>query len=468
MRGLRDYRPLRLLGDGGQGRAWLAMDLRLMRRVVIKTYRHADHHEARRGFLAEARRMARLEGPRVVPVLDAVTSGDEGALVLRYVPGCDLETLLQQRGCLSVANTLSIVTDLAAGLAAARQQLLVHGDIKAANVLLGTDGRAVLTDFGIAVCSGKRSRGASNSALTPEHWEEEALSQQSDFFALGLLTYRMVTGRHLDAGDHGRGAPVFAGLTAPPPLPPDLDPDTTQQLGELLCWLLAPRPQDRPPGTAPLRNRLREMRMALPAAQGLRAAVTACARVEEADSRVPPFPGRLLRPPRLERWSARVRERWRRSSAGARAAAIGSVFSVVWAGWLYAQQPGTCIALLPAEVDLTPAAEQRLHGATALEDRMLQNLRALAVPVQVLGDMQGSDSQHIFRPQGIRNVCEAERRMQLSLRCTARQCQMALRTTAPDTRRRSELRFPAAVDLPQLQRVVDQLMLGHSATLVAP
>ena len=148
MRGLRDYRPLRLLGDGGQGRAWLAMDLRLMRRVVIKTYRHADHHEARRGFLAEARRMARLEGPRVVPVLYAVTSGGQGALVLRYVPGCDLETLLQQRHCLSAANTLSIVTDLAAGLAAARQQLLVHGDIKAANVLLGADGRAVLTDFG--------------------------------------------------------------------------------------------------------------------------------------------------------------------------------------------------------------------------------------------------------------------------------------------------------------------------------
>ena len=112
MRGLQDYRVLRVLGEGGEGRAFLAMDLRLMRRVVIKVRRQEDSRAARRRFHAEARRVAQLEGNRVVQVFDAVTSGADAALVLRYVSGCNLDELLRGRGTLDPANVLSIVGEV--------------------------------------------------------------------------------------------------------------------------------------------------------------------------------------------------------------------------------------------------------------------------------------------------------------------------------------------------------------------
>src|SRR6056297_1914846 len=100
MRGLAHYRLLSCLAQGGEGTTYLALDTRLSRRVVIKHLQVGSAAE-RTQVLARARRVALLEGPRVVQVLDVVASATDLALVLRYVPGCDLAQLLALRGSLS-------------------------------------------------------------------------------------------------------------------------------------------------------------------------------------------------------------------------------------------------------------------------------------------------------------------------------------------------------------------------------
>tara|TARA_R110002110_G_scaffold91264_2_gene237567 strand:- start:187904 stop:189292 length:1389 start_codon:yes stop_codon:yes gene_type:complete len=184
---------VRLINRGGQGSVFLGYDKRQHRPVAIKIYPFPALRSARNRLREEARLVAGLKSPKIVPVLDVIESRKHLALVAQYIPGCDLEEYLSQtRPCLS--SVLSIATDIAGALAIARQSQVVHGDVKARNILINQSGRALLTDFGIARGHGEAARPGSKSAQSPEHYLGQALDVRSDLFALGCLMYRMLGG----------------------------------------------------------------------------------------------------------------------------------------------------------------------------------------------------------------------------------------------------------------------------------
>jgi serine/threonine protein kinase len=193
------YRILRFLNEGAQGRVYLGYDERLQRRLAIKIYSLPVERVGRRKLLQEAQLVAKMESPKIVQVHDVIESQGHLAMVMEYVPGCSLEDVLS-RTRLSLAAAMTVAIDLAGALAIARQRKILHGDLKAANVLITPSGRAKLTDFGIAreqIFSSLTGRDpGSLSALSPEQWMGHPGTEQSDLFALGVLIYRMLSGEH--------------------------------------------------------------------------------------------------------------------------------------------------------------------------------------------------------------------------------------------------------------------------------
>ncbi len=263
------YSILRLLRQGGQGRVFLGYDRRLQRQVAIKIHNLPRSWGARRELLGEARRASGINDPRVVQIYDLLESRKHLAIVMEYVPGCDLEQLLQ-RTRLSLPAVLRIGTDLAAALAAATQEGVVHGDIKAGNVLITASGRAKLADFGIARRAGQADAAAhadfpgSPTALAPEVLQGCTPDLRSDLFAFGCLLYRMLTGVHpfcpggqLDSELllHGEPKPVVGNGPVGEELPADL----LTLLGELLQKDPMRRPQDTHRVRSLLRTAMRDV-----------------------------------------------------------------------------------------------------------------------------------------------------------------------------------------------------------------
>ncbi|MEM8561902.1 MAG: serine/threonine-protein kinase [Pseudomonadota bacterium] len=259
------YRILRLINRGGQGSVYLGYDDRLRRRVAIKIYALPEDRVTRKHILKEARLVAGMQSPRIVQVHDLVASRNHLAMVMEYVPGCDLEELLTATR-LSLASMLTVCTDLAVALTAARQHRVVHGDLKAANVLISADGRAKLSDFGIARHS--LHSGAplgSLESVSPEQYQGKVLTDRSDLFSLGCLLYRMMTGRHPFYRDGQLDAAAL--LSEPTPslsFLPHEHADWPDQLEKLLVALLQKDVGKRPSSTRVVRQMLRRAARSVP------------------------------------------------------------------------------------------------------------------------------------------------------------------------------------------------------------
>lgn len=258
------YRILRLIRRGGQGSVFLGFDARLDRRIVAKLYPLPADPARSKQVLHEAQLVAGLDSPRVVKIYDVIAGDTHLAMIMEYVPGCDLEELLGHCD-LSLASILLVATDVAAALALARQQRIVHGDLKPSNVLVTTEGRVKLTDFGIARAHGSaHSRSGSPSSVSPEQLQGRPLDVRSDLFALGCLLYRMLSGTHpflrdgvIDAAALLRGAPPLPTTRADgTPVPEDFC--------ALVMALLAVDPQQRPQNTHEVRQRLHNIGSGLP------------------------------------------------------------------------------------------------------------------------------------------------------------------------------------------------------------
>ena len=262
------YRILRLINRGGQGSVFLGYDGRLRRRVAIKIFQLPDGLRARLALFREARAVAALDSPRVVAVHDLIESPEHLALVMEYVPGCDLEELLRVRRP-SLASVLTIASDVAGALAVARLNQVVHGDVRAANVLITETGRAKLTDFGISRFGGKGGvAGVSPQAMSPEQCLGEPLDSRSDLFALGCLIYRMLAGT-APFLRNGKLDVEWLLEQPPKPLGEQVAPEdeVPEKLLALVSQLLARQPGDRPATTRPVRSVLREVKRALPLSQ---------------------------------------------------------------------------------------------------------------------------------------------------------------------------------------------------------
>ncbi len=200
---LADYDVLELVGRGGFGIVFRAFDESLEREVAIKVLvpNLAQAHEARTGFLREARAAAKVRHEHLVHVY-AVDDQPLPHLVMEYVPGDTLQARIARLGPLETAEVVRIGRQIAEGLAAAHEKGVIHRDVKPANILLESSSppRVKLTDFGLARAANE-AQVAGGSALAgtpmymaPEQVRGDAIDQRSDLFSLGSVLYAMCTG----------------------------------------------------------------------------------------------------------------------------------------------------------------------------------------------------------------------------------------------------------------------------------
>jgi eukaryotic-like serine/threonine-protein kinase len=267
------YRLDELVGSGGAGQVWRAVDLVLERPVAVKLLwpDAAGDPVARARFRAEARHASCLSHPRVAQVHDYGECGpdDTPFLVLELVDGSSLAGVLAA-GPLDPADTIDVIAQVAAGLQAAHSAGLVHRDIKPANLLVGRDGQVKITDFGLASVTGSASLTTSGGLvvgtaayLAPERAAGEPATAASDLYSLGVVGYHCLTGRPPFCGPPAEVA--VAHLHYPfPPLPGTVPAG----LRELVAALMAKEPADRPGSAGEVCRRAEILRAAPTAGAG--------------------------------------------------------------------------------------------------------------------------------------------------------------------------------------------------------
>src|ERR1700728_1873707 len=218
-RTIEHYEIVRKLGAGGSGVVYLATDTLLQRPVVLKILRTGllSAQQMRSTVLREARLASAIEHPNVCAIYEVGEIGDEGYIVMQFVPGQSLDQLIA-RGPASPQLLLSVGIQIADGLQAAHALGIFHRDLKPANVMLTEGGLVKILDFGLArrlnpdeaefdparptsrrTASGGgtyTARGGTIAYMAPEQFVTGQSSVQSDLFALGLILYELVSGRH--------------------------------------------------------------------------------------------------------------------------------------------------------------------------------------------------------------------------------------------------------------------------------
>lgn len=233
------YRVQRLIGTGGMADVYLARDLNLQREVAIKVLRSdfAGDSAFRVRFLQEARAAANLSHPNIVTIYDFGQAPDSVFIVMEYVEGTDLKSLIRRRARIDRRTTLELMEQICDGVGYAHRAGLVHCDLKPHNILISNSQRAKIADFGIAralasVRADEHSDVVWGSPLyfSPEQAAGAAPSPASDVYSLGIVLYEMLTGRvPFDAADSETLAELHQLAPAMPPsqyeasIPPALD-----------------------------------------------------------------------------------------------------------------------------------------------------------------------------------------------------------------------------------------------------
>ncbi len=197
------YEIRALLGRGGMGEVYEAVDRQLDRTVALKVLRPelaADRRFLVR-FRREARTSARLSHPGIVAVHDVGEDEGRAFIVMEYVPGRTLGQIVRDEGAVAPARAARIGAAAADALAHAHDRGVVHRDVSPGNVMVTPDGEVKVLDFGIARAARGSARSGSPSAhgtvayVAPEQARGEASDQRADVYALGAVLYELLTGR---------------------------------------------------------------------------------------------------------------------------------------------------------------------------------------------------------------------------------------------------------------------------------
>ena len=231
------YRLESTIASGGMADVWRATDLQLGRLVAVKLLRASviDDPIVTERFRREARALARLTHPNIVPVYDCVEENGQVALIMRLIEGKSLRELLDeandsdQAGMLSVHLTVHIGRAIAAALAKAHAENIVHRDIKPGNILIMQQGEVLLTDFGIAKpLKSSKEDGTDLTRvdimmgtakyLSPEQVQGRDLDGRADMYSLGLVLYECLAGHAPFKEDNDQATAVARLQRDPTPL----------------------------------------------------------------------------------------------------------------------------------------------------------------------------------------------------------------------------------------------------------
>jgi hypothetical protein len=275
------YRILERLGAGGMGEVWRAHDARLGRDVALKVIApgKTDDPERKRRFVQEARAASALNHPGIVTIYDIGSAGELDYIAMELVQGRTLDDLIP-RGGLRIAPALRYAIAIADALAAAHAAGIVHRDLKPGNVMVTTDGRVKLLDFGLAKLvphgplgdlenagtvsdDGPRTaRGAivgTVSYMAPEQAEGKPVDARSDVFSFGTILYEMITGERAFKSDTTLST-LSAILKEDPRRVGSLVADVPPELERVIARCLKKDPERRWQGMRDVRVALEELR----------------------------------------------------------------------------------------------------------------------------------------------------------------------------------------------------------------
>ena len=245
------YRIEQIVARGGMATVYLALDLRLERKVALKIiHPHlANDASFRDKFIREARIAAKLSHPNLVNVFDQGEDGDMAYMVMEFVSGITLRDALKDFGALDGKRALDLFEPMLSGLAAAHRAGILHRDLKPENVLLADDGRIKLGDFGLARdIDNNTSTGSlvgTVAYLSPELVMRGTADARSDVYAAGIMLFEMLAGRQPFEGDQVVQI-AYQHANDNVPAPSKYNPNVPPLLDELVLWATARDAAHRP------------------------------------------------------------------------------------------------------------------------------------------------------------------------------------------------------------------------------
>src|SRR6266496_820063 len=260
-----------LLGAGGMAEVFEGHDRLLARRVAIKIllaqYAHDPAFLAR--FRREAQSAASLSHPNIVGVFDTGSEGDTWFIVMEYVDGRTLKDIIRAEGALYWARAAEVAADVAGALAVAHARGIVHRDVKPGNVMLTTEGKVKVMDFGIARATAVPSITQTSAVvgtaqyIAPEQAQGLEVDARTDVYALGCCLYEMLTGQVPFTGP----TPVaiaYRHVREDPTPPRALNPDVPVSLERVCLKAMAKRPEDRYQTAVEMQRDLERVRVGEP------------------------------------------------------------------------------------------------------------------------------------------------------------------------------------------------------------
>ena len=249
------YKIVRVLGVGGMGMVFEAIDTTIERHVALKILptELVEEQIARQRFLEEARAAGKLSHPHVVVLHEIGSDADVHFIVMELVQGGTSEDYCREDAMTSVAHATKIVRQAAAGLIAAHDAGIVHRDIKPANLLLDEQGNVKVTDFGLAKQVADPALGMTRegqiigtpSYISPEQCESRPVDARTDIYSLGATYYALLTGERPYADQTSVVAVMYAHCNERPPDPRKKKPHIPASVAAVIARAMAKRPIHR-------------------------------------------------------------------------------------------------------------------------------------------------------------------------------------------------------------------------------
>lgn len=246
------YEIIRNIGEGGMANVYLALDTILDRKVAVKILRGdlATDEKFVRKFQREASAASILDHPNIVGIYDVGEDNGNYYIVMEYIEGQTLKSLIKRRHSLTIPEVIDIMTQLTSGIAHAHEKGIIHRDIKPQNILILDDGLVKIADFGIAQALNSNELTETNSVmgsvhyLPPEQANGVGSTFQSDIYSLGILMYELLIGKVPFKGENAVEIAIKQ-MKDPIPSVCDINEEIPQSIENIILKATAKNPRNR-------------------------------------------------------------------------------------------------------------------------------------------------------------------------------------------------------------------------------